>query len=172
MPQPNQEGRVRLYSLSPESIFGRCSVSSLNWHSSRHTLHYRPIIYPTTSKVDYILLLQYSGTSDNGHSEKWTTSLQWTHCSPCNGHTVHPLPLNCPYISTSEEGTTSEHWTNCLFPMCPLFGGSIVKVYQNALPACFFGGYQAPLRSVAKISYRPPSVTGSSFACTEGFGIR
>ena len=24
----------------------------------------------------------YSGTSDNGHSEEWTTSLQWTHCSP------------------------------------------------------------------------------------------
>ena len=23
-----------------------------------------------------------SGTSDNGHSEEWTTSLQWTHCSP------------------------------------------------------------------------------------------
>ena len=24
----------------------------------------------------------YSGTSDNGHSEEWTTSLQWTNCSP------------------------------------------------------------------------------------------
>ena len=24
----------------------------------------------------------YSGTSDNGHSEEWTTSLQWIHCSP------------------------------------------------------------------------------------------
>ena len=23
----------------------------------------------------------YSGTSDNGHSEEWTTSLQWTNCS-------------------------------------------------------------------------------------------
>ena len=28
---------------------------------------------------------------------------------PYNGHTVHPLPIYCPYISTSEEGTTSEN---------------------------------------------------------------
>ena len=52
----------------------------------------------------------YSGTSDNIHSEEWTTSLQWTHCSPPayilsihlyippkkgqplnNGHKAHPL---------------------------------------------------------------------------------
>ena len=26
---------------------------------------------------------------------------------PYNGHTVHPLPIYCPYISISEEGTTS-----------------------------------------------------------------
>ena len=25
---------------------------------------------------------EYSGASDNGHSEEWTTSLQWTNCSP------------------------------------------------------------------------------------------
>ena len=31
---------------------------------------------------------------------------------PYNGHTVHPLPY-CPYISTSEEGTTTEQWTIC-----------------------------------------------------------
>ena len=24
----------------------------------------------------------YGGTSDNGHSEEWETSLQWTNCSP------------------------------------------------------------------------------------------
>ena len=41
----------------------------------------------------------YSGTSDDGHSEEWTTSQKWTHCS---------LPIYCPFISTSEEGTTSE----------------------------------------------------------------
>ena len=27
---------------------------------------------------------------------------------PYNGHAVRPLPIYCPYISTSEEGTTSE----------------------------------------------------------------
>ena len=30
---------------------------------------------------------------------------------PYNGHTVHPLPIYCPYISISKEGTTSEQWT-------------------------------------------------------------
>ena len=38
-----------------------------------------------------------------------------------NGQTVHLLPIYCPYISTSEEGATSEQWTKCLSPMCPLF---------------------------------------------------
>ena len=41
----------------------------------------------------------YSGTSY--HSEK-------TGQPPYNGHTVHH-----PYISTSEEGTTSLQWTHC-----------------------------------------------------------
>ena len=45
---------------------------------------------------------------------------------PYNGHTGHPLPIYCSYISTSEEGTTSEQWTKCLSPTCPLFGGSTV----------------------------------------------
>ena len=27
---------------------------------------------------------------------------------PHNGQTVHPLPVYCPYTSTSKEGTTSE----------------------------------------------------------------
>ena len=45
---------------------------------------------------------------------------------PYNGQTVCPLPIYCPYISTSEEGTTSEQWTKCLSPTCPLFGGSTV----------------------------------------------
>ena len=43
-----------------------------------------------------------------------------------NGQIFHPLPKYCRYISTSEEGTTSEQWTKWSFPMCPLFGGSIV----------------------------------------------
>ena len=44
---------------------------------------------------------------------------------PYNGHTVHPLPIYCPYISTSEEGTTSEQWAKCSSQTC-LFGGSTV----------------------------------------------
>ena len=58
--------------------------------------HTMETIYKTLSK-------NYSGTSDNRHSEKWTTSL-----------TVHPLPIS---IFTSEEGTTSEHWRNT-HPQC------------------------------------------------------
>ena len=46
---------------------------------------------------------------------------------PYNGQTARPLPIYCPYISTSEQGTTSEQWTKCLSPVCPLFGGSTVN---------------------------------------------
>ena len=42
---------------------------------------------------------------------------------PYNGQTACP---HCPYISTSKEGTTSEPWTKCSSPTCPLFGGSTV----------------------------------------------
>ena len=45
---------------------------------------------------------------------------------PYNGQTVHPLPIYCPYISTSEEGTTSEQWTKHSCPTCPLLRGSTV----------------------------------------------
>ena len=55
----------------------------------------------------------HSGTSDNGHSEEWTTSLPWENCSA-------PAYI----FSTSEEGTTSEQ---CSSPMCPLFRGSTVE---------------------------------------------
>ena len=48
---------------------------------------------------------------------------------PYNGHTVHPLSIYCPYISTSEEGTTSEQWTKYSSPTCPLFGGSTVYIF-------------------------------------------
>ena len=65
---------------------------------------------------------EYSKTSDNGHSNKRTTSLQWTNCLP--------PAINCPYISTSDEGTTSEQWTKCSSPMCPLFRGSTVYYYS------------------------------------------
>ena len=46
---------------------------------------------------------------------------------PYNGQIVCPLPIYCPYISTSKEGTTSEQWTKCSSPMCPLIGGSTVN---------------------------------------------
>ena len=46
---------------------------------------------------------------------------------PYNGHTVCPQRIYCPYISTSEEGTTSEQLAKCSSPMCPLFGGSTVN---------------------------------------------
>ena len=45
---------------------------------------------------------------------------------PYNGQTVRPLPTHCPYISTSEEGTTSEQWIKWSSPMCLLFRGSTV----------------------------------------------
>ena len=45
---------------------------------------------------------------------------------PYNGQTVRPLHIYCPYISTSEEGTTSEQWAKCSSPTCPLFRGSTV----------------------------------------------
>ena len=48
---------------------------------------------------------------------------------PNNGHTVHPLPIYCPYISTSEEETTFEQWTKCSSRICPLFGGYIVCIW-------------------------------------------
>ena len=35
----------------------------------------------------------YSGTSDNGHSEEWTTSLQWTTCSPLRVYCSYYIPL-------------------------------------------------------------------------------
>ena len=54
--------------------------------------------------------MYYSGTSDNGQSEEWTTSLQWTNCSPL-----------LQYISTSKEGTTSEQ---CSSPM------SIIRMFH------------------------------------------
>ena len=45
---------------------------------------------------------------------------------PYNGQTVCPLPIYCPYISTSKEGTTSEQWTKHSSPTCPLFRGHTI----------------------------------------------
>ena len=60
----------------------------------------------------------YSGTSDNGHSEKQTTSVEQTNCLP-------PTDSNIQGI-TSEIGTTSLQWTRGLSPLCPLLRGSTV----------------------------------------------
>ena len=74
------------------------------------------ITAPGMGVLDVHATLLYSGTSDDGHSEEWTNSLQWTNC----------FAPHCPYISTSEERTTSEQWTKFSSPMCPLFGGPTV----------------------------------------------
>ena len=62
----------------------------------------------------------YSGTSDNGHSQKKTTSVERTNCfSPtdCTVMYLHSVP--------SDIGTTSLQWTRGLSPLCPLFKGII-----------------------------------------------
>ena len=55
--------------------------------------------------VEYVQVRPvYSKTSDNGHSNKRTTSLQWTNCLP--------PAINCPYISTSEKGQPPNNGQN------------------------------------------------------------
>ena len=57
-----------------------------------------------------------------------TTSLQFAPCL----HIVH--------VSTSKEGTTSEQWTKCLSPTCPLFRGStVVLLASSHTPHQVFG---------------------------------
>ena len=46
------------------------------------------------------ILCTYSETSDSGHSDERTTSLQWTNCVPPAN--------NCMHVRTYKEGTTSE----------------------------------------------------------------
>ena len=70
------------------------------------------------------LLIYYSGASDNGHSEEWTTSLQWTHCS-------HPLPIIVHTFLPPKKG--QQQLAKCLSPMCPLFRGSTVYTFQQEL---------------------------------------
>ena len=90
--------KIRTSLLQEEEDQGIKVVAKMH-SSSRHTEHFITKEPPN------------SGTSDNGHSEEWTTSLQWTHLfAPCLYY--------CPYISTSEEGTTSEQWTKHSSPMC------------------------------------------------------
>ena len=66
---------------------------------------------------------KYSGTSDNGHCEKRTTSVKRANCLP---------PTNCSIQGiTSEIGTTSLQWTRGLSPLCPLFRGSTVYTHSR-----------------------------------------
>ena len=74
-----------------------------------NALHYcmhelEPLHFGSHSHVE-----QHSGTSDNGHSEERTTSLQRTNCMPPAENCMHST-----YISTSEILTplTSEQLTN------------------------------------------------------------
>ena len=61
-----------------------------------------------------------SGTSDNGHSKEWTTSLQ--------EQTVFPL-LNIvhTFLPPKKVYTASEKWTKHSSPKCPSFRGSTVE---------------------------------------------
>ena len=81
---------------------------------------------PKNGRVVCLLRIRrgyYSGTSDNGHSEEWTTSLQWTNCSP----PAYILSIHF-YL---RRRTTSEQWTKCSSPKCPLFGGSTVEPFLS-----------------------------------------
>ena len=77
--------------------------------------------------VEYMYTLYwqaYSVTSDNGQSEKQTTSVERTNCLPLTDCSIQGI--------TSDIGTTSLQWTSGLSPLCPLFGVSTVyrEVYN------------------------------------------
>ena len=96
-----------------ESAMGREGEMGVSEESGRDVVSIKQKNEDSTTELQV-----YSKTSDNGHSDKRTTSLQWTNCLP--------PAINCPHISTSDEGTTSQQWTKCLSPPCPLFRGSTV----------------------------------------------
>ena len=90
--------------LSSECVLYSFTNTQIQHHTGVHTSHYR---------------CTASGTSDNGHSEKRTTSVERTSCLPPTDCIIHSV--------TSEIGTTSLQWTRGLSPLCPLFGGSTVS---------------------------------------------
>ena len=83
----------------------------------------------------------YSGTSDNGHSEEWTTSLQWTNCSPPVYIIVH----------------------SCSTPTCPLFTDSTVYQHHVELTYILFKCCVAMTYTNQSSCYR--CLTTSSFSC-------
>ena len=90
-----------------------------------------------------------SGTSDNGDSEEWTTSLQWTNCSP-----PAYIYIYYPYISTSEEGTTFEQWTKHSSLTFPLFEGSIELVHLNFILTMKVSNIWHPMQNAVTIWQR------------------
>ena len=69
-------------------------------------------------------------TSDNGHSEEWTTSLQWINCVPPG-----------PYISTSKEGATFKKLEKMLVPNVSIIQSSTVdKNYEDKIIFCIGRG--------------------------------
>ena len=66
--------------------------------------------------------LKYSGTSDNGHYEEWTTSLQWTNCSPPTYiiivHTFLPQKKGQPLNNGQNTPPQSVHYSEV--PLYPI----------------------------------------------------
>ena len=96
-------------SLSPVFHYGCIHVPCENaLHYCMHELE--PLHFGSHSHVE-----QHSGTSDNGHSEERTTSLQRTNCMPPAENCMHST-----YISTSEILTplTSEQLKISLAHIC------------------------------------------------------
>ena len=61
---------------------------------------------------------------------------------PYDGQTVCP----CLYAFLTREGTTSEQWTNCSSPMCPLFS-------FHCIPAVCHGLYRQSSRQSSTYIY-------------------
>ena len=75
-----------------------------------------------------VCILLYCGTSDNGHSEEWTISLQWTNCSPPAYIIAHK------FLPPKKKGQPLKNGQNARpsSPMCS-FGGSTVYAHASSL---------------------------------------
>ena len=80
----------------------------------------------SNSEIRTSTLLYTVEPPNNGHSEEWTTSLQWTNCSP----PAYILSIHF-YLRRRDQ------CAKCLSPMCPFFGGStvltVIMPYFSAL---------------------------------------
>ena len=78
--------------------------------------HSMPLLSPDQRYIHVYTCMSvsmiYSGASDSGHSEKWTTSLEWTNCSTpqLTGSKVHvytfTLRMHPEVHVDNEEGST------------------------------------------------------------------